>query len=1009
MRLYPPLSSLKVPIYNKSLLIILCLFAVSLARSENIDMDILRLQQLDQFSTQISVLQQDNQIAQMKFKAQRERYERYKQQFADGQLISETELDLAQINLSLAQASLLRWSQALRDARYNMQHTRKIIAGWEEELLQTSADDLELEEKLAHTHVDTEKWQTLYQLQVSYVDVLKQATDIAEQVRQQQTDWLQFLQLEYQQQQQNERELKLQQLAENMQSQQLSWLDELSEYKKRWQQLSVTLSEGDGEYLALETQIFYLETKIKLSEISLRVIQLNEIISREIESSGQVPLNLYLQVENTKDLLNDVDAITASLQESISLIQQYLIILTDGLGQNIISAGQYQENESLLKELVSGYQEQVNIVASLQKQLSDRQLYLAQGIAEQSTKRQKLPLWDQQLWITLGSQILTLPAASLQYLQTLYELNKPYLTNLQAYQVSLLVIIVLAWLLVWFSGRYYTAIIIAAVEDTRKRVTGNLIFIIAQLVRRNLTALVLLGLGLTLVILSTSAFSSYALLFYLAAVWFMFRFVIGIARLSLVERISDASGEDVRLYYRLKWTFLLGAVITALTVVSYQLNIDFEVRNLFVRLFSLFLFIVSLVLLKGHNVVPNLLEPLIDKRRLYLKRAIHLLCILIPLTIMTSAGLGLIGYVPLARAISYYQLVFLLVVVIYIILRGIIVDLMGLAAELSIRYFKNGWLWSEAILKPIDKISRIVIFVLAWVALFKLYGWGAESAIVVQLKAIFNYSIITFTGANITLLSILEFLALIIIFVWAARWLKEFTYRWLFRNVRDPGARYSFSSFTQYAVVTLGVIITLRVLGIEFSSLAVILGGLAVGIGFGLRDFANNIISGLMLLIERPVREGDLVSISDFEGRVMHIGLRSMRLRSWDRMEVLVPNSELFNNIFLNWTHQDNIVRTVLPIKVQRAENMYRVQQLIIDVLTKIPQVLDEPAPEVFLQQLDEALIEFEVRYFIDVVKTSRFQVRSTVLFAIWQCFEEHNIKPPYPQQDIHLKSLPSS
>ena len=249
----------------------------------------------------------------------------------------------------------------------------------------------------------------------------------------------------------------------------------------------------------------------------------------------------------------------------------------------------------------------------------------------------------------------------------------------------------------------------------------------------------------------------------------------------------------------------------------------------------------------------------------------------------------------------------------------------------------------------------------------------------------------------------MKFIALLFVFIWFAKWTREFCYRWLYRHVSDPGVRNSLAVFTQYAVILLGGLITLRVLGIDFSGMAIVFGGLAVGMGFGLRDFASNIVGGVMLLIERPVREGDLITLGEYEGRVAHIGIRSMRVSSWDNMEVLIPNAETFNKPFTNWTHQDNIIRTVVPIKVNRDDDPTMVQQLIMDVLLIIPEVLSEPSPEVFLKQIDEVLIDFEIRYFINVQSHTRFEVRSKVLFAIMAQFKAAGVKAPIPSLNVGL------
>ena len=128
-----------------------------------------------------------------------------------------------------------------------------------------------------------------------------------------------------------------------------------------------------------------------------------------------------------------------------------------------------------------------------------------------------------------------------------------------------------------------------------------------------------------------------------------------------------------------------------------------------------------------------------------------------------------------------------------------------------------------------------------------------------------------------------------------------------------------------------------------------------------------------------------------------------MRVSSWDNMEVLIPNAETFNKPFSNWTHQDSIVRTVVPIKISRVDDPVAVQQLIFDVLAIIPEVLKEPAAQVFLKQIDDTLIEFEIRYFINVQLYTRFEIRSKVLFAIMAQFNAAGVKHPVPALHVEL------
>jgi potassium efflux system protein len=130
-----------------------------------------------------------------------------------------------------------------------------------------------------------------------------------------------------------------------------------------------------------------------------------------------------------------------------------------------------------------------------------------------------------------------------------------------------------------------------------------------------------------------------------------------------------------------------------------------------------------------------------------------------------------------------------------------------------------------------------------------------------------------------------------------------------------------------------------------------------------------------------------------------------MRVSSWDNMEVLIPNAETFNTPFTNWTHQDSVVRTVVPVKVSRDHDPLKVQGLILDILATTPEILSDPPPQVLLKQIDDALIDFEIRYFINVQLYTRFEIRSKVLFAIIEKFKAEGVKAPIPPISVELQN----
>jgi potassium efflux system protein len=358
--------------------------------------------------------------------------------------------------------------------------------------------------------------------------------------------------------------------------------------------------------------------------------------------------------------------------------------------------------------------------------------------------------------------------------------------------------------------------------------------------------------------------------------------------------------------------------------------------------------------------------------------------------------------------VSWYESIFVAVLVGYLVLRGLLIEAMAHVSTLVIRHVNNGWLWTEAFLKPLDRVLRTALLVGSGLGLFILYGWNQQSAVVRELTRVLTYPLATLFNAHITILSIFEVALVISLTFWSARWIREFVFRFMVERTEDMGLRNSVAIFSQYATIILGVLISLRILDIDLTALKVATGALAFGVGLGLRDLFNNFACGFLLLIERPLRVGDTVTINGYEGDVMEIGSRAVILRTADHMDVVVPNAEIFSKSFVNWTSKDSVIRSSATINIHRRDNPEMVQALIYDVLLQHKEILREPAPEVFLKELSDVLVEFEIRYYINLRKVpSRVGLRSEILMQIWNLFEKHGISPPYPQHEVLVASEP--
>ncbi len=245
-----------------------------------------------------------------------------------------------------------------------------------------------------------------------------------------------------------------------------------------------------------------------------------------------------------------------------------------------------------------------------------------------------------------------------------------------------------------------------------------------------------------------------------------------------------------------------------------------------------------------------------------------------------------------------------------------------------------------------------------------------------------------------------------------ARWLKrQMGERWLVRTNLDAGARQSIVSLTSYVIVGAAILLALSMAGLEFQNLAIIAGALSVGIGFGLQNIVNNFVSGLILLFERPVRPGDWIVVGSTEGYVRKISIRSTQIQTFDRADVLVPNSELISNQVTNWMLQDPFGRVIVPVGVAYGSDTRKVRDILFKVAKEHPLVMSNdarvPTPKVFFISFGDSSLNFELRCMIKQVDY-RLSVRSDLLFAIDDAFRAAGIEVPFPQRVVHTLVEPA-
>lgn len=256
------------------------------------------------------------------------------------------------------------------------------------------------------------------------------------------------------------------------------------------------------------------------------------------------------------------------------------------------------------------------------------------------------------------------------------------------------------------------------------------------------------------------------------------------------------------------------------------------------------------------------------------------------------------------------------------------------------------------------------------------------------------------------LMAIAVFAALVTL----ARWLQTRMERHWLRYARmDHGARDAMVTITGYVMITVAAVIGLGVAGFEFGNLAIIAGALSVGIGFGLQNIVNNFVSGLILLFERPVKTGDWIVVGSTEGYVKRISIRSTQITTFDHADVIVPNSELISQQVTNWMLYDTQGRARIPVGVAYGSDTQKVKEVLEKVAREHPKVITNgsyPDPRVLFLGFGDSALNFELRCFVRNID-ERLSVVSDLNFAIDAAFRAEGIEIPFPQRDLHVRTLP--
>ncbi len=292
-------------------------------------------------------------------------------------------------------------------------------------------------------------------------------------------------------------------------------------------------------------------------------------------------------------------------------------------------------------------------------------------------------------------------------------------------------------------------------------------------------------------------------------------------------------------------------------------------------------------------------------------------------------------------------------------------------------------------------------------AILLLDQWGLDEQALRTLNEVHLYTV-RITGAEsefVTAADLLRCVVFLVATFWILRVLPGLYGVAIYPRFNlDEGLKYAILTISRYTIFVLGVFFGLAELHLDLGRLSWMMAAIGVGLGFGLQEIVSNFVSGLILLIERPIRPGDTVTVDTLTGKVERINIRATTIVNFDRQEVLVPNRTLITREVTNWTRSDTVNRLVIPIGVAYGSDIDRVAELLMAIATDQPEILKDPAPSVVFMQHGESSLDFNLRVFVPS-PAEIMLIRDRINRLINKAFTAENIEIPFPQRDLHIRS----
>ncbi len=313
---------------------------------------------------------------------------------------------------------------------------------------------------------------------------------------------------------------------------------------------------------------------------------------------------------------------------------------------------------------------------------------------------------------------------------------------------------------------------------------------------------------------------------------------------------------------------------------------------------------------------------------------------------------------------------------------------------------KKKTLLAKLIRPDAEIVKKGMLVLLVLILLFETFGFLDPISRAIDNKA-FSFAL---GSIYISFYVLFKTILWLILLLWIASHATDILKNQLSKLQLHPASSTLAYKILQMAIYVVVFFIAMNILGVNLTSLAFFSGALGIGIGFGMQKIAANMISGFIIIFERSMVPGSLVELEDGRvGYIRHISMRYTLFEAIDGLEILIPNEELVTNRLINWTLNNTEVRVTIDIGVSYRSDMQLVQKLILEAVQENKKISSQKLPAVHMKDFGDNAVIFEMVYWVADVTQHWKDVRSDILFSIWQKFADNNIEIPYPQLDLHM------